>query len=109
VGNFFGIVSLGPLFLGRGKRVTSEPPSEPDAQRSVVSSVSDEGEPIDGASYDRVIGHLFGCGVDIAAVLSDDQLEDRAVERLRDAIDKLEMAIRDIRTIVLTQLGEITL
>jgi hypothetical protein len=85
--------------------VALELPRELAAQRSVVSLVRHEGEPSDRALHDGLIGRLFGCGLEVSAVLSDDGVDDRAAERLRDVIDNLDVAIREIRDFVVTRLG----
>jgi PAS domain S-box-containing protein len=55
---------------------------------------------IAGDLHDRVIGHLFGCGLTLASVLGRHNLDHRMTEQLHDVIDELDNAIRHIRNTV---------
>ena len=59
-------------------------------------------EHFEAESLDRVVHHLFGSGLSLASILSRDIVDDHVADRLRDAIDGLDAAIRDIRGIALT-------
>ncbi len=47
-----------------------------------------------------MIGHLFGSGLTIAGILSQNELDEVTVDRLRDVLDELDAAVRAIRKIV---------
>jgi hypothetical protein len=47
-----------------------------------------------------VIGHLFGSGLTIVGILSQNEPDDVTVDRLRDVLDELDAALRAIREIV---------
>ncbi len=69
-----------------------------------ATTVSNEEGRISSALNDQIIHHLFASGLSIAAVLSDHTLDDRVSERLRAALDELDVAIRDIRTTIFRHL-----
>jgi hypothetical protein len=50
-----------------------------------------------GDPRDRLINHLFGSGLTLAAVLSLQRVDDDVAERLRDVIEHLDAAIDEIR------------
>lgn len=50
--------------------------------------------------HDRVIGHLFGCGLTLASVLGRHDLDERIAEQLQSVIDELDTAGRQIRDTV---------
>lgn len=56
----------------------------------------DEDERIAADSHDRVIGHLYGCGLTLTSVLGRNQLDDGVAERLHNVIDELDTTIREI-------------
>jgi signal transduction histidine kinase len=57
----------------------------------------DHDERIAADLNDRVIGHLFGCGLSLASVLGRHQLDDRITQQLSDVIDELDTAVYEIR------------
>jgi len=46
---------------------------------------------------DRVINHIFGCGLTIAAILGRPEIGDEVTRRLLGVIDELDMAVTAIR------------
>jgi hypothetical protein len=46
---------------------------------------------------DRVMNHIFGCGLTLAAVMSRAHLDHEVAERLGDVIDELDAALAAIR------------
>jgi hypothetical protein len=54
--------------------------------------------------HDRVIGHIFGCGLTLASVLGRNQLDDRIAQELHDVIDELDTAVQQIRNTVFARL-----
>lgn len=70
-----------------------------------AASTLDHDERIAADLHDRVIGHLFGCGLTLASVLGRNKLEDRIAQQLHDVIDELDSAVRQIRNTVFARLG----
>ncbi len=54
--------------------------------------------------HDRVVGHIFGCGLTLASVLGRNQLDDRIALELHGVIDELDTAVREIRNTVFARL-----
>ena len=54
--------------------------------------------------HDRVIGHLFGSGMNLAAVLSSNQLDESMSRRLHEVVADLDAAIREIRNAIYQQM-----
>jgi len=54
--------------------------------------------------HDRVIGHIFGCGLTLASVLGRNQLDDRIAQELHGVIDELDTAVQQIRKTVFARL-----
>ena len=69
-----------------------------------ATTIADEDERIGTVMHDRVIGLLFASGLNIAAVLSANQLDHHATGRLRDVVGELDAAIREIRTAIFQHL-----
>ena len=69
-----------------------------------ATTIADEDERIGTVMHDRVIGLLFASGLNIAAVLSANQLDHHATGRLRDVVAELDAAIREIRTAIFQHL-----
>jgi hypothetical protein len=86
--------------------LATEPSSELGAHLPVVCSANNDDEPSVGYAYDQVIAHLFDCGLGIASVLGDGRLDTRSAERLLEVRNHLDGVIRELRMIVLTQLGD---
>ncbi len=59
-------------------------------------------ERIEAESLDRVVHRLFGSGLSLASILSRGIVDDHIADRLRDAMDGLDAAIREIRGIAFT-------
>lgn len=74
-------------------------------RHSDVPVLSDESDGDKEHSHDHVITQLFGSGLNIAAVLSRDGLDDEATRRLRDVLDQLDNAIRELRRIMFVSPG----
>lgn len=49
------------------------------------------------AMHDRVISHLFSAGLTLTSVISRDQVDEKAAQRLYGVIDELDTAIREMR------------
>lgn len=77
--------------------VTDQRARERDAKASLVL---DEHERIAAELHDRVIGHLFASAFTLASVLGRNQLDDSGTKQLRDVIDQLDTAVREIRNTV---------
>ncbi len=69
-------------------------------QAAHAMAVNDEDERISVALNNRILKHLFGSGLSVAAILSLHQLDPSIAERLRAVLDELDVAIRDIRNTV---------
>ena len=69
-------------------------------QAAHAASTLAHDEQIAADLHDRVIGHLFGCGLTLASVLGHDRINGRVEEQLRDVIDRLDHAISEIRSTV---------
>ena len=50
-----------------------------------------------GDARDRLINHLFGSGLTLAAVLSMQRIDGEVAVRLRDVVERLDAAIDEIR------------
>jgi hypothetical protein len=55
-----------------------------------------------GEVHDRLINHLFGSGLTLAAVLSSPRLDSGVAERLRDVLGQLDAAIGEVRHLALS-------
>lgn len=69
-----------------------------------TASARDRDDRIAADLHDRVIGHIFGCGLTLASVLGRNQLDDRIAEELHRVIDELDTAARQIRNTVFARL-----
>ncbi len=97
-------VSLSPTATDHGiatvvvvRDVTSQRALERTARDAMAL---DHDERIAADLHDRVIGHIFGCGLTLASVLGRNELDGRIAEQLHDVIDKLDSAVREIRDVV---------
>ncbi len=81
--------------------VSDQRAAELDARTALVSG---EEERIGAELADRVVSRLFGCGLTLANVLST-ELDDAVDERLRNVVESLDAAIREIRSTVFNLLG----
>jgi PAS domain S-box-containing protein len=70
-----------------------------------IASACDNDDRIGSDLNDRVINHLFGCGLTIASVISQSQLDDHIVAQLYGVVDELDSAVKQIRDTVFARLG----
>ena len=70
-----------------------------------TASARDNDDRIGADLDDRVINHLFGCGLTLASVLGRNQLDDRIVAQLYGVIDELDRAVKQIRDTAFARLG----
>jgi len=103
-------ISLSPVPTDHGTatvvviRDVSQQRAQEQAARATL--LTDEDERIAADLHNRVIGHLFTSGLTLAAILSNNQLDDGIAKRIHDVIDALDAAGREIRDTVLTRLGD---
>jgi two-component system, NarL family, sensor histidine kinase DevS len=102
-------VSLSPVATEQGvatvvviRDVTEQRALEREAREA---SALDHDERIAADLHDRVIGHLFGCGLTLASVLGRNQLDDRIAEQLHGVIDELDTAVQQIRNAAFARLA----
>jgi PAS domain S-box-containing protein len=98
-------VSLSPAVTGQGiatiaiiRDVTRQRALEHAAR---TAATLDHDERIAADLHDRVIGHLFGCGLTLASILGGHQSGDRITQRLHEVINELDNAVYEIRDTVL--------
>ena len=97
-------VSLSPAVTDTGiatvviiRDVTEQRTTEHAAR---IATARDNDDRIASDLHDRVIGHLFGCGLTIASVIGRNQLDDRIVGQLHAVVDELDTAVKHIRDTV---------
>lgn len=70
-----------------------------------ASSALDQSEQLAADLHDKVIGQLFTCGLTIGSVLGRSDLDGHVATQLRDVIDELDTAVREIRNTVFAPRG----
>ncbi len=97
-------ISLSPVNTGHSvaivvviRDVSEQRARERNARETLAS---DEEDRIGAVMHDRVIGHLFGSGLNLAAVLSSKQLDESMSGRLHEVIADLDTAIYEIRNAI---------
>ena len=105
-------ISLSPVATDRGtatvviiRDVTQQRAHERAAR---VALVNDENERIATNLNDRVTRHLYASGLTLTGILARNQLDDDLATRLREVIDELDTAIKDIRNTVFARLEDTT-
>ena len=103
-------VSLSPAATDRGiatvvviRDVTEQRNLERAAR---TASTLENHERIAADLHDRVIGHLFGCGLTLASIIGRSQLDDHIVEQLHAVVDQLDAAVKQIRDTVFARLEQ---
>jgi hypothetical protein len=84
-----GVLRAGRADHERGER-------RRDGQTVPTSFVQRDGQ-VAVDLHDRVIGHLHGARLTLASILSLGTVDPNVAERLRDVMDELGIAARDIR------------
>ena len=69
-----------------------------------VASARDHDDRIGADLNDRVINHLFGCGLTVASILGRNHLDDHIAAQLHRLIDDLDTAVKHIRDTVFARL-----
>jgi len=69
-----------------------------------TASALDRDDRIAADLHDRVIGHIFGCGLTVASILGRNQLDERVAQELHGVIDELDTAVQQIRNTVFARL-----
>ena len=102
-------VSLSPVATEQGlatvvviRDVTEQRALEREAREA---SALDHNERIAVDLHDRVIGHLFGCGLTLASVLGRNQLDEGITERLHDVLEEIDTVVQEIRNAVFARLA----
>ena len=97
-------VSLSPAATDQGiatvvivRDVTEQRTLESAAR---TASASDNDDRIGADLNDRVINHLFGCGLTLASIIGRNQLDEHIVAQLYGVIDELDTAVKQIRDTV---------
>jgi hypothetical protein len=65
--------------------------------------VSTENDRLAAEVHDRVTNHIFGASLTLASVISGERVDDDIAQRLVDAIDTLDAAVRDLRILALAR------
>jgi hypothetical protein len=68
----------------------------------VLANTEDERSASD--VHDRVINQIFRSGLMLAGILSFQRVDDEVADRLRDVMDALDTAVRELRTAALASL-----
>ncbi len=69
-----------------------------------IKSARDNDDRIGAELNDRVINHLFGCGLTLASIIGRNHLDDHIVAQLHNLIDDLDNAVKHIRDTVFARL-----
>lgn len=70
-----------------------------------ATSALDQSEQIAADLHDKVIGQLFTCGLTIGSILGHRDLDGHVAAQLREVIDELDTAVREIRNTVFAPRG----
>jgi len=65
-----------------------------------TADVLDQNERLAAVMHDRVVHHLFACGLTLASVLARNELDAMVTERLNDVIDELDVSVQEMRHVV---------
>ncbi len=81
----------------RARRADQELSEHRGEARTAPASLAQADGQVVVELHDRVIGHLFGSRLRLASILSLGNVDTNVAERLRDVMDELGTAARDIR------------